>query len=161
MITGRAGQPTSHGSCTALAAVLPRPQQSPPPCGQHLNFTRRRRRASANQPPCITPVCGGCVACSAMWTAGKWRQTQIELGCASPAALDGSTRCCCAAFRPCHHECHPLNLRSSLLLCVRRTLVFGSIILSSGSEMAPRWTTSLRRARNTGCWRPSRSTGSE
>ena len=48
----------SH-SCKALSAMLARPQQSPPPGRQLLDFTRRRRRESANQPLRITTVCGG------------------------------------------------------------------------------------------------------
>ena len=110
-----------------LSAVLPRPQQSPPPRSQGVDLTRRRRREPANQPPRITTVCGGRVACSAMWHAGKWRQTQLELGCACLPAPEGSTRCCCPAFCTRLYECLPLHFLTTLLLRVRRTSEHGSI----------------------------------
>ena len=78
MITVRAGQAASHGSCTELSAVLLRPQRSPPPGRQHSNFTRQRRRESPNQPARI-PVC----------TRGSWPTTDGgELAMAASAVLD-------------------------------------------------------------------------
>ena len=81
MITVRAGQSASHGSCTELSAVLLRPQRSPPPGRQHSldsNFTRQRRRESPNQPARI-PVC----------TRGSWPTTDGgELAMAASAVLD-------------------------------------------------------------------------
>ena len=94
MITDRAGhrQPLTPRSQLFQPCCF-RPQQSPPPRSQGLNLTRRRRREPANQPPRITTVCGGRVGCSAVWQSGKWRQTQLELGCACLPALEGSARC--------------------------------------------------------------------
>ena len=135
MITARAGQTDSHSSCKALAVMRARPQQSPQPHSQHPDFTTRRRRESANQPLRIRRVCGGRVVGSARWTAGKWRQTQIELGCACLPAVEGSAHCCCAAFWPRLHECHPVHFLTPLLLCVRRKFVHGSIFTTAG----PRW----------------------
>ena len=71
MITARAGHTASHTSNKALPAMLARPQRSPPPGRQVLEFTRRRRRKSANQPAHITTVCGGFVAGHRLWRAGN------------------------------------------------------------------------------------------
>ena len=90
MITARAGRPASHTSSELFQQCGFRPQQSPPPRGQHFNSTRRRRRASANQPLRMPRVCGGRVVCGAMWQAAKRRQTQLEWGCACLPALECS-----------------------------------------------------------------------
>ena len=71
MITARAGHTASHTSSKALPAMLARPQRSPPPGRQVLEFTRRRRLKSANQPAHITTVCGGFVAGHRLWRAGN------------------------------------------------------------------------------------------
>ena len=77
MITPRVGHQriteASHGSSCSLA----RPQQSPPPGRQQLNFARRRRRKPANQPPHITVCAVG------SWPAADCREPATA-ACAAP-----------------------------------------------------------------------------
>ena len=103
IITPRVGQYNSedHGGLYGCSCSLARPQQSPPPVSHDMEFTRRRRLRSANQPLPIRRVCGGRVVRSAMWTAWKWRQTQLKQGCASLPALEGSAHA--DAAPPCTH----------------------------------------------------------
>ena len=116
----------------------------PPPCRQQLEFTRQRRRRSANQSARITTVCSGFQASHRLSKAGNGIERSLGYPFACTTALELSTHYCCPAFSTGHHECPPLLLLTAVLVCSHRNFKHDSTFLYNGSEMAPRWPTMVR-----------------
>ena len=159
----------------ALAAVLPRPQQSPPPHSQLLDFRRRRRRKSANQ-----PAHGGFVVevCGRPQVVKSWKRRRAQAGLwiegrsfsLHYSSRRQSARYCCPALCTLHHECLPLLFLTTVLVCVRRDFEHDSIFLYDGSEYREGCEKACRRlrgglhdydARISDCLRRGRSIGSQ
>ena len=89
---------------------------------QGLNFTRRRRRESANQPLRITRVCGGRVVCSSAITRQLQNGGKRNLNWFVPAC-QSSRRQRTLLLHPALctrlNERHPLHFLTTVLLCVR------------------------------------------
>ena len=116
------------------------------------------RRISRRTSPRCAVVAWSAAQCAELATAAS---TALDRVLPSRQLSNSSPCYYCPAFCIRSHECPPLLFLTTVLVCVRRDFVHYSILLQRASESAPRWTSSLQRARITDCWRRSSSKGSK